>query len=795
MKFTLSWLHEYLQTSASVQDIANQLTALGLEVEEISDPTETLGNFLVAEILEAQQHPDADRLRICKVNNGKETLQIVCGAPNARAGIKVVLAPVGTVIPNGDFTIKASKIRGVDSNGMLCSETELGLGNDSNGIMELPATASVGKRFVDEMGLNDPAIEIAITPNRGDCLGVYGVARDLAAAGLGKLKALKVPTVTSKGVSPIAVSIEQQADCPLFVGRYFKNVKNGKSPAWLENRLKAIGLQPISALVDITNYISYSFGRPLHVYDADTLKSPVTVRLSRTGEKFLALDNKEYTLPEGLTVIADSARVLALGGVIGGKDSGSELSTTNVFLEVALFDPLAVSKAGRSLQIDSDARYRFERNVDPLFVESATAIASQMILDICGGEASEPVVAGTLPDKIKKTIAFPLARVKTLGGIELGADAITGILTQLGFAVEGSGETRNVAIPSWRSDVHGPADLVEEVVRIHGYDKLPNTPLPANDSFKPTLSPLQKNTSLIRRQLATRGLREAVTWSFMSSDKAKLFAPLQQELTLLNPISSDLDVMRPSILPNLLDALARNAARGASDLGLFEIGPMFANATPEGRVLVVTGVRSGNAASKNPHKTERVLDVFDAKADGIAALTVAGAPVDNLQVTRDAPKWYHPGRSGAWKLGKTVLGYFGEIHPSFLESFDIKTTVIAFELFPEAIPYKQKKTTAKSALKTSEFQSVERDFAFIVDTSLPAEELLKTVRGADKTLISRVSIFDVYQGKGVDDGKKSVAISVRLQPQDKTLTDADIEQISTAVIGAVVKQCGGTLRQ
>jgi phenylalanyl-tRNA synthetase beta chain len=794
MKFTLSWLHDYLSTDAPVAEIARVLTAIGLEVESITDPAETLGVFKVAEILEAVPHPDADRLRVCQVNDGEQTLQIVCGAPNARAGLKVALAPVGAIIPNGNFAIKASKIRGVESNGMLCSETELGLGKDSNGIMELPATLTPGQRFIDAMELNDPVIEIAITPNRGDCLGVYGIARDLAAAGVGRLKQLAIPSVKPEYKSPVSIILEDTEACPYFIGRHFSEVKNRPSPDWLQNRLKSIGLQPISALVDITNYIAYAFGRPLHVYDADTLGTKLKVRAAKAGEKINALDNKEYTLTEGLPVVADDDSVLAIGGVIGGVPSGCTEQTTNVFLEVAFFEPIAVAKAGRALQIDSDSRYRFERHVDPNFMEDAAALASQMILELCGGKPSDFVIAGKNPHK-KRTIAFPLERVKTLGGVDLPERHILNILNDLGFIMEGRAPIRNVQVPSWRNDVEGSADLVEEVLRIHGYDNLEVVPLPFNnDNVQGPLSPEQRAVSSARRLLATRGLQEVVTWSFMSSKKAKLFAPVTEELTLLNPISSDLDVMRPSVIGNLLDAAARNAARGFANVAFFEIGPVFASATPEGRQLHIAGIRAGAAAPKNPHKTERGVDLFDVKADALAALEIAGAPVSSLQVVREAPEWYHPGRSGAFKLGKQVFGYFGEIHPLFMEAFDLKHTVVAFELMPEGIPVKRKKGTAKPKLMLSDYQSVTRDFAFVVEETVAAEELLRAIRGADKTLIETVSLFDVYQGKGVEDGKKSVALSVKLQPKDKTLTDEEIEAVSRQVIAAVGKQCGGVLR-
>lgn len=796
MKFTLSWLKEFLDTDASLENISSTLTALGLEVEEITNQAETLGDFIVAEILEANPHPNADKLQVCKVHNGSEILQIVCGAPNARAGIKVVLASVGVVIPNGDFKIRASKIRDVESNGMLCSETELGLGDNAQGIMELPVDAKPGTRFVDAMGLDDPVIEIAITPNRGDCLGVYGIARDLAAAGVGTLRAYKVPSTLHKDPSPIQVHIENQDACPLFVGCTVEHVTNGESPDWLQQRLKAIGLSPISALVDITNYIAFTYGRPLHVYDIDKLDGNLVVRSAKSGETITALNEKEYTLEEGMTVIADNAGVQAIGGVIGGEASGVSASTSRVFLEVALFNSIDVARTGRKLQIDTDSRYRFERNVDPAFVHDAAALTLQMIHELCGGEASEWVSAGQVP-AWERSIAFAYDRVASLGGMQCNNKEITNILSALGFSIsDDDKEVRKVAVPSWRSDIEGSADLVEEVLRIVGYDALEPQSLPCYVPEEPVLSVTQKRLTQARRVLAARGLHEAITWSFMSSDMASHFGGGNASLRLVNPISSDLDEMRPSILPHLIDAVRRNADRGFSNAALFEIGPIFADATPQGRANVITLIRSGAYTGRNVHGDAREVDIFDIKADMLAALTEMGAPVDNLKIRTDAlPAWYYPGRAGDVCLGKQVVARFGMLHPRYASICDIEGTVVMAEIFADNLPVpKAKKGRAKPSLVISDYQAVQRDFAFVLDQSVTAEDIIRTVNGADKKLIQSVTLFDVYQGKGVENGQKSVALSVTLQARDRTLSEEDIDAVSKQVIAAAEKQLGAVLR-
>lgn len=791
MKFTLNWLKEFLDTNASLDEITEKLTALGLEVEEVQDRAAALAPFRIAQIKDAKPHPDADKLQVCRVATGAEELQIVCGAPNARPGINVVLAPIGAVIPTNDLKIRPSKIRGVESFGMLCSAAELGLGEDHNGIIEMPANDnSIGLPYANIVGLDDPVIEIAITPNRGDCLGVYGIARDLAAAGLGTLKPLTFKNHKGNAASPIQVNIDDDNLCPYFIGRHFKNVKNAPSPDWLKQRLEAIGLRPISALVDITNYIAFTFGRPLHVYDANKLKGNLHIGFAKGNETFSALDDKEYTLMAGTPIVADDNGAQAIAGIIGGSNSGCELDTTEVFLEVALFDADEVAKAGRNLGILSDSRYRFERRVDPLFLESATDIATQMILDLCGGEASEVAVAGTQP-KWNKSIAFTTIDVEKIGGVKVDDATCANILSSLGFKVEGA----NVLVPSWRPDVEGTADIVEEILRVHGYEHIPTSELPRIENTKETaITAEQSRIYRARRALASRGMKESVSWSFMPSDIARLFGLKDDGLRLRNPISSDLDVMRPSILPNLLQAAARNAARGYADIAFFEAGPVFETAKPKGQNRQVSGIRTGNIVTRNTHDAERAADIFDAKADLFAALEAMGAPTANLQISTDAPSWYHPGRSGVLKLGKNALGVFGEIHPSILKKLDIKTNAVGFELFADALPPIKRKNKSRSKLIASDYQSSVRDFAVLVDANIEAEAILRAAKSADKKLIQDAVIFDVYQGKHIEEGKKSVAFSIRIQPDDRTLTEKELEEIQQKVIAAVSKQTGAVLR-
>ena len=798
MKFSLSWLKEHLETDASVAEITDRLSMLGLEVEAIDDRAAALSAFVIGEVLEAKQHPNADRLRVCMVEAGNGPIQVVCGAPNARTGLKGVFAPAGTYVPGSDLLLKKSSIRGEESNGMLCSEREMGLSDEHDGIIELPDDAPVGAAWAPWAGLDDAIIDIGLTPNRGDCASIRGIARDLAAAGLGTLKPLKAEPVEGSFKSPIAWQRdfpEGAGDaCPYVVGRYFRNVKNGDSPQWLQDRLRAIGLRPISALVDITNWATFDLGRPLHVFDADAVAGDLVMRFARKGEKVGALDGKNYDLEDGMVVIADDDAVLGIAGVMGGEGSGCGPDTVNVFLEVALFDPARIAEAGRKLGIVSDARYRFERGIDATSADWGAEIATRMILDLCGGEASELVSAGEMPDW-RKSVSLRLSRTFSLGGVNVPPEEQEEILGRLGFEVRRDGEAIHAVVPPWRPDIDGEADLVEEVLRIHGYDDIPVVPL-ARDSVipRPVRDAAQKRAEDIRRALASRGLIEAVTYSFMDEAQAALFGGVGDSVRLVNPISADLSVMRPSILPNLIAAVARNQSRGIDDPALFELGPQYADDTPDGQALVAAGVRAGSASPRHWSAKAEAVDALHAKADVLAALAVAGAPVDNLQTDRDVPGWYHPGRAGVLRLGKTVLAQFGEVNPRIAAAFDIDTPLVAFEVFLDAVPPVRSKGPAKPLLHLSPLQPVHRDFAFIVDEAVAAGDLLRAVKSGGGKLVAGVSLFDVYRGKGVEDGKKSLAIAVTLQPVEATLTDEEIEKIAADITASVAKRTGGALR-
>ncbi len=802
MKFTLGWLKDHLDTDAGLDEIVTKLTKIGLEVEAVENLAETLKIFKVVDVLDAAPHPDADKLRVCKVKTDEGEVQVVCGAPNARAGMKAVFAPSGSYIPGTGITLKPTKIRGVESNGMLVSEREMGLSDEHDGIIDLPETVEAGKPMAEVMGLDDPMIEIGITPNRPDCLGVHGIARDLAAAGLGTLKEGGIEPVKGGFASPVAIDLSFSDDtadaCPVFAGRVVRGVKNGPSPDWMQRRLRAIGLRPINALVDITNYISYDRGRPLHVYDADKLTGTVRARLGEAGESFLALDGKTYEVDDTMCVIADDAAVLGLGGIMGGETSGSTEDTVNVLIESAYFDPYRTASTGRKTGIVSDARYRFERGVDPAFVEDGLELATRMVMDLCGGEASQGVVAGAAP-KPSLTIPFDPAQVRRLTGIETDADEVSRILTSLGFAVSGKAPALEVSVPTWRPDIHGSADLVEEVMRIRGLDDVPSTPLArAFPVAKPVLTQTQDRTRLAKRALAARGLHECVTWAFVPHAHAALFWSKDANaapVALANPISADLDTMRPSVLPSLIVAAGRNIDRGFPSVALFEAGGQYRGQDPDDQTLVLAGLRRQPQA-RVWHAGGHDADVFDAKADALAALEAAGAPVTSLQITDQAPHWYHPGRSGTLQLGpKTVLAHFGEIHPRVLDALDVKGPAVGFEVFPAAIPApKAKGTKSRPALDASNLMPVERDFAFVVETGVMAETLVKAARGADKKLIADVRIFDLYEGQGIEAGKKSLAIEVILQPRDKTLTDEEIDAVSKKIIAQVEKATGGTLR-
>ncbi|MGV1014518.1 MAG: phenylalanine--tRNA ligase subunit beta, partial [Methyloceanibacter sp.] len=784
MKFTLSWLKEHLDTKASVETIADTLTRIGLEVEHVFDPAVALAPFRVAEVVKCEKHPNADKLSVCEVDTGSERVQVVCGAPNARAGLKGVFAPVGSTIPGGGFTLTKAKIRGVESNGMLLSERELELSDEHTGIIELDPKAKVGSPAAKALGLDDAVFDVAITPNRSDCLGVHGIARDLAAAGLGKLKKDAVKPVKGRFPSPIPIALEFDAGsadaCPVFAGRLVRGVKNAPSPDWLQKRLRAVGLRPINTLVDITNFISSDRGRPLHVYDADKLKGAIRARLGKTGEKFLALDGKTYDVDGDMCVIADDRAVLGLGGVIGGEDTGSTAATTNVFIESAYFDPKRTARTGRRLGIQSDARYRFERGVDPDFVVPGLELATQLVLDLCGGEPSKAIIAGK-PPKANRPFKFDLAQVKRLSGLDLDHRDIKHLLAALGITLTGKGKTLKVSPPSWRPDITGPTDLVEEVVRLVGVDNVPATPMKrASGVAQPVLTEAQKRQRLARRVLAARGLVEAVTWSFIPPDQAKLFGGGQAELTLSNPISTEMAVMRPSLLPGLIVAAQRNRDRGFADGALFELGQAYRGAAPQDQFVAASGVRFGRSAltGSGRHWSGEApeADAFAVKEDAVAALAALGVEQASLTVTREAPAWFHPGRSAALKLGpKTVLGVFGELHPGLLATLGADAPLAAFELYLDALP--AKRARAPKALDASDLQTVKRDFAFLLDREINAGEVVRAAASADRALISETRVFDVFTGQGVPEGKKSLAIEVTLQPRDKTLTDAEIEAV------------------
>ncbi len=802
MKFTLSWLKEHLETDASLDQIVETMVAVGLEVEEVENPKERLAAFTIGEVLHAEKHPDADKLRVCKVATKDGEKQIVCGAPNARAGIKIAYAPVGSYVPGIDVTLSKAKIRGVESFGMMCSAREMEMGDDHDGIIEAPEDAKIGDPISDWIGANDPVVDFEVTPNRPDTNGVNGVARDLAAAGLGKLIS-PVPTPI-KGDFACAQKIglhfsEDTKDaCPAFAGRLVKGIKNGPSPQWLQDKLRAIGLRPINALVDITNYMSYDRARPLHVYDADKLNGEIHARLGKKGETYLALDGKEYEADETITVIADDNGVLGFGGIMGGEKTGCTEETKNVFIECAYFDPLRTAKTGRKTGITSDARYRFERGVDPDFVMPGLDLATQLVLDLCGGSPSEAVLAGEIP-VFEETILFPPSEVKRLTGMDVSPERCEQILTALGFTIRKS-DPWQVDVPPWRPDVGGKADLVEEITRIVGFDDLPTATLPQNRAVEPPkLTLLQERRMRARRALAAHGLSEAVTWSFTDERHAALFCDgpnwlKAKGLILANPIASDLSAMRPSILPNLIAALQRNADRGRDHLSLFEVAPIYQGDQPNEQATAATGVRLSNPR-RHWQGGENSADVFAAKADAMIALSAAGAPLQSLQTTADAPSWFHPGRSGVLRLGPNVLAHFGEIHPRVLKIMDVDGPVMAFEVFLDNIPAGKKKATkTRPALNASELLPLSRDFAFVVAEDVAAETLLKAVRGAEKKLIADVSLFDIYQGKGVPEGKKSIAVEVAIQPRDKTLTDDEIDAISKRIVAQVEKATGGVLR-
>ncbi|WP_170343042.1 phenylalanine--tRNA ligase subunit beta [Ruegeria arenilitoris] len=797
MKFTLSWLKDHLDTDASVDEIAEALTDLGLEVEEVINPADKLKDFTLGYVKHAEKHPDADKLRVCKVDTDEGELQIICGAPNAREGITVVVCKPGMYIPGLDLTISVGKIRGVESFGMMASERELELSDEHDGIIELPS-GEVGQRFVDWLAENDPAkidpvIEIAITPNRPDALGVAGIARDLAARGLGTLKPRDYAPVPGDFESPIKVTIDDDTldGCPHFTGRLIRGVKNGPSPQWLQDQLKAIGLRPISALVDITNYMTFDSNRPLHVFDADKVKGNLRVHRAKGGEKLVALDEKEYTLQPGMMVISDDNGPESIAGIMGGQETGCTEDTVNVFLESAFWDHVQIALAGRALKINSDARYRFERGVDPAYTLEGLEHATQMILDICGGEVSKAVEAGKAPDH-SRAYRLDAARVQSLVGMDIPESEQRQTLTRLGFRLEGD----MAHVPSWRPDIQGEADLVEEVARIASLTKLQGKPLPrVTDGIpKPVMTPAQRRQSMARRTCAALGYNECVSYTFIDQASAALFGGGDDATMLENPISSEMSHMRPDLLPGLLQAAARNQARGFADLALFEVGPVFHDGEPGEQRTQIAGLLVGRTGPKDVHGAARAVDVFDAKADAEAVLTAIGAPA-KVQILRDGDAWWHPGRHGKICLGpKKVLGVFGELHPRVLQQLDIKGPAVAFTIWPDEVPLPRKSGTTRSALELRDLQAVERDFAFVVDADVEALTLVNAAAGADKALIEEVRVFDEFIGGSLGEGKKSLAITVRLQPTDSTLKEKDIEAVAEKIIAKVTKATGGVLR-
>ena len=796
MKFTLSWLKKHLDTTATVDEISDALTDLGLEVEGIENPSDKLKDFTLGYVTHAEKHPDADKLRVCKVDTDEGELQIICGAPNAREGITVVVAKPGVYVPGIDTTIGVGKIRGIESYGMMASEREMELSDEHDGIIELPS-GNVGDRFVDWLAINDPAkvdtvIEIAITPNRPDALGVHGIARDLAARGLGEMKPYEVEFVEATFTADLSVGIDADTldGCPVFTGRLIKGVKNGQSPAWLQDLLRAIGLRPISFLVDVTNFFTYDQNRPLHVFDADKVAGNLRVHRAAGGETLMALDDKDYTLQAGQMVISDDTGAQSIGGIMGGRNTGCTEDTVNVFVESAYWDPVQIAYAGRALKIHSDARYRFERGVDPAFTPDGLEHAVRMIVDHAGGEASNLIVAGQVPD-VSRAYKLDAKRVISLVGMDISESTQRQTLTALGFRLQGD----MAHVPSWRPDVQGEADLVEEVARIASLTKLVGKPLPRLAGVaRPVLTPLQLRQQAAKRTAAALGYNECVTYSFIDREAAALFGGGDDATMLQNPISADMSHMRPGLLPGLLRAAARNQARGFANMGLFEVGHAFHGGEPGEQHVQVAGILIGRTGPKDVHGEARAVDVYDAKADAEAVLSAIGAPA-KVQIMRGADAWWHPGRHGKICLGpKKVLGVFGELHPKVLFEMDIKGPAVAFVLYPENVPLPKKKSMARPALQATDLQAVDRDFAFVVDADVEALTLVNAASGADKALITSVRVFDEFIDGSLGDGKKSLAITVRLQPTVATLKDADIEAVAAKIVEKVTKATGGVLR-
>ncbi|MBP5699207.1 MAG: phenylalanine--tRNA ligase subunit beta [Alphaproteobacteria bacterium] len=794
MKFTLSWLKEHLETNANIDTIAETLTRIGLEVEEVINPAAALEGFNTARIEKVEMHPDSDHLHVLSVNTGKEVLQVVCGAPNVHEGLVGIYAPTGALIPCYGERLKVAKIRGVESMGMMCSEKELMVGDDHSGIIELPSNTAIGKPAAEVLSI-DPVIEVSITPNRAECLGVRGIARDLADAGLGTLKPLNISPVQGTFRSPIKVSVSCPEACPVYTARYIKGVNNkAETPKWMKDRLSAIGLRPISALVDITNYINYDLSRPLHVFDAYKLTGNITVRMAHPNEEFLALNEKTYTLDNQSLGICDDEGVQCLGGIMGGLNKGSYEETTNVLLECALFTPTCIARTGRKLQLDSDSRARYERWVDPMSNISGNNYATQMILDICGGEASEIEIVGEEKFNDQPVYLRP-ERLRTFIGMDISKEKCEEILRHLGFTISDENGKIKAISPSWRGDIECEQDLIEEVVRMIGLDNIPACSIKTDDFPRPILTPLQNNVMLVKHELALRGMYETVTYSFTNSQVAQYFRRGIEPVLIQNPIIVELDEMHPSILCNLLIGAKNNIARGYTNLSLFEVAPEFYGRNPGEQRTAAGGIRVGQTSYKDWTGTQRAYDVFDVKADALAAIAAAKGPIEAPQITTDAPSYYHPGRSGTIRLGKNVLAYFGELHPSVLKALDIKTNVVAFEVFLENIPLpRDNKSKAKKKLELASLQAVEKDLAFVVAKDVPAINIYTAAKTADRDNIREVRIFDVYEGANLPEDKKSIAITVTFQPKDKSYTDAELEALMNRVISEVGKKTGAILR-
>lgn len=789
MKFTLSWLKDHLDTSAPLTEIAQKLVSIGLEVESIEDPAEKYKGFVVANVLEAGRHPNADRLSLCYADSGNgERIQVVCGAPNVRAGMKVAFAPIGVTIPSTGTVLKKGKIRDVESFGMFCSATELDLGQDADGIMDLDSSLTPGTPLADALGLSDPIIDVAITPNRSDCFGVRGIARDLAASGIGTLKPLNHKSPKGTYPCPITITIEDSHGCPDFQYQVIKGVHNGPSPEWVQRRLRAIGLRPISALVDVTNYITFDIGRPLHVFDLGKVKGNLIIRQAKAGEKLLALNGKEYTMEEGMIVIADDSGIISLGGIMGGMSTGCQDDTVDVLIECAMFDAIRTAETGRALGILSDARTRFERGIDITSIRPGLDAGIDLILQWCGGAVSEGAIATH-----KKPITHPKSssitltqdKLNSLSGYEISLEEAKKQLETLNFKIlEATSDQLTVQSPSYRLDIEGPADLIEEVLRIKGYDQIPLTPLP------PATIKVESPSigSIVKRVLASRGLNEAVTWSFMDETLAQKFGEANPTLRIINPISVELGYMRPSILPNLIQAAIRNQDRAQETISLFEVGPQY---EPSKQRLVAAGIVTGLTGLRHWAQEPRPFDVFDAKSHAMAVLSTLGLVESSYQIDSSGPDYYHPGRKGTLKQGSKVLAYFGELHPSLISELKGDGTYAGFEVFLDQLPPLKLK---KSTLRLSPYQPVSRDFAFAVSDSITADEVIKAIAKADRDLITNIHIFDVYKGDKLENNQKSIAVQVRLEPQNGTLDDAQITEVSDKIIANVSKATGGVLR-